>query len=187
MLLVEADFCVARIVELDRLAELLPWGGAETAAQRELRRTVPYGLPDAGGSRRWLNRARLALVERDGARCAVCDWSNPEWVMDWRVDRAQWFPLYVDHVVALADGGLHSLANMQLLCTDCHRAKTSQEKAARPCRLTKVEKMAALEAAGWTRLGAKAASVRRQWWKHPETRRGYRLDAACRIEGVEPR
>ena len=32
----------------------------------------------------------------------------------------------LDHVVPLADGGPHELADMQTLCRPCHRAKTAR-------------------------------------------------------------
>lgn len=38
---------------------------------------------------------------------------------------------HCDHVLALADGGENREGNLQMLCTDCHKAKTSLEAAAR--------------------------------------------------------
>ena len=39
--------------------------------------------------------------------------------------------LRVDHVLPLSDGGVDGLGNLQLLCVDCHRLKTSAEATAR--------------------------------------------------------
>ena len=37
----------------------------------------------------------------------------------------------VDHILPLADGGSNELDNLQLLCSSCHRAKTSRENSRR--------------------------------------------------------
>jgi 5-methylcytosine-specific restriction protein A len=40
----------------------------------------------------------------------------------------------VDHIVPLSDGGEHDLANLQTLCTACHRVKTANENQQRNLR-----------------------------------------------------
>lgn len=65
--------------------------------------------------------ARLyRTVKAVGAeRCAACALTYP----------ARF--LRVDHVRPLADGGLDVMGNLQLLCVDCHRVKTSTEASER--------------------------------------------------------
>lgn len=155
---------------------------ARAYALRDLRRHVPYGLPWAGRRRPWLNPARSRLLDRDGAVCANCGRDDNYLTAHWFVDRCVPFPLEVDHVVPLADDGLHSLGNLQLICRRCHGDKSRHDRSSRPRRPTKAEKMAVLEAAGWEREGAKAASIRRQWWRYSAHGRAYRLDAAWRLE-----
>jgi hypothetical protein len=107
---------------------------------------------------------RDQVKQRDGGVCADCGrdceaelaaWraSNPsrtwddheagEWFdQDWAV-REQLHTAWLarepdgwqaDHVVALEDGGEHSLANAQTLCKGCHVQKTGAENAARARR-----------------------------------------------------
>ena len=44
----------------------------------------------------------------------------------------------LDHIVPLIDGGGHEPANLQTLCTPCHKAKTAREASARRA-VTRVE------------------------------------------------
>ena len=39
--------------------------------------------------------------------------------------------LRIDHVVPLADGGRDVMSNLQILCVDCHRVKSSTEASER--------------------------------------------------------
>jgi 5-methylcytosine-specific restriction endonuclease McrA len=39
--------------------------------------------------------------------------------------------LRIDHVVPLADGGRDAMGNLQILCVDCHRVKSSTEASER--------------------------------------------------------
>lgn len=50
--------------------------------------------------------------------------------------RRYYYPheVQVDHVVALADGGFDVDTNLQVLCTRCHREKTTRENAERSRR-----------------------------------------------------
>ncbi|MFC1991617.1 HNH endonuclease [Chloroflexota bacterium] len=56
-----------------------------------------------------LNRAKL--IERDGNECSVCG------TRDVRLD--------VHHVIPLNQGGINSIANMALVCPNCHRSQHS--------------------------------------------------------------
>ena len=40
----------------------------------------------------------------------------------------------VDHIVPLVDGGSHEMANLQSLCTPCHKRKTAAEATERALR-----------------------------------------------------
>lgn len=63
-------------------------------------------------------RVRVRLFEAAGGRCAICNRKlgpGDKW--------------QVDHVVALANGGAHSEANMQIACDWCHKAKTAEDVA----------------------------------------------------------
>jgi len=52
---------------------------------------------------------RPLILERDGARCRYCG----------RTDA----PLHIDHITPIARGGSNELANLQVLCAPCNRAK----------------------------------------------------------------
>lgn len=107
---------------------------------KSLRRQVPNGLFGAGHERRWLNQARFAMVRRDGSRCALCSADYSELVAEWLSDPTNFFPLTLDHIEPLRNDGEHSLANMQLLCTRCHRVKTGAEARARKQTRSEVNK-----------------------------------------------
>lgn len=59
------------------------------------------------------------LSQRDGECCNSC--------------KVRMFPgdLTIDHIICRHDGGTDTLANKQLLCTDCHAKKTRVENLAR--------------------------------------------------------
>jgi len=67
-----------------------------------------------GWAKRELVRARGAICERCGAK---------------PIRGYKW--LHLDHVVPLIDGGTLEEQNLQLLCPECHLAKTLREQAAR--------------------------------------------------------
>lgn len=78
-------------------------------AKRERRGATPTARAE---------RRRLNL--RGFGQCAECGvWRNAE-------------VLEVDHIVAIADGGSDTRANLQLLCHGCHVGKTAREARARP-------------------------------------------------------
>lgn len=70
---------------------------------------------DSNRSRVW--SARDAVAHRGDKVCALC--GSDSW--DWEAD----------HIVALEDGGEHSLENLRRLCRACHRSKTARENAER--------------------------------------------------------
>jgi 5-methylcytosine-specific restriction enzyme A len=60
------------------------------------------------------------LARAQGDCCAIC--------------RAAFGPkrrAHCDHIVALIDGGENRSSNLQMICADCHKAKTSSEATAR--------------------------------------------------------
>jgi len=100
----------------------------------------------------WPSHARQWLKERDSGICAGCSRntvtkrlrrSRP---ITPRPDDARYAGTYcravwterhaweLDHIVPLADGGTHELANMQTLCRPCHRTKTAREATRRAQR-----------------------------------------------------
>lgn len=64
-------------------------------------------------------RVRARVFERDGGRCQHCT----------RKLGPGFTKFAFDHVVALANGGAHSEANIQLLCSECHASKTGRDVA----------------------------------------------------------
>lgn len=94
------------------------------------------------------------LIERDGRRCAECGYDEDAEqapMREWRKRQQDHLfrdgpdagpapdvplprRLDGDHRVPLADGGANNLGNMQLLCEDCHKAKTAREATERAAR-----------------------------------------------------
>ena len=60
---------------------------------------------------------RDELVHRDGPGCARCG--------------TEGVPLQLDHKIPLIAHGSHSVWNTWLLCEDCHRIKTNEDRAVR--------------------------------------------------------
>ncbi|KOR22809.1 HNH endonuclease [Burkholderia cenocepacia] len=68
--------------------------------------------------RRWVEtRKRIAVEQQFVCRGCGCTW------LPWRDE--------VDHEVPLEQGGSNDDSNLQLLCDDCHKAKTAAEASAR--------------------------------------------------------
>ncbi len=61
----------------------------------------------------WPDHARRIIFGRDRGLCQACGAFDPKWQLD--------------HIVPLIDKGSKGLENMQTLCLDCHKAKTSKE------------------------------------------------------------
>ena len=57
------------------------------------------------------------LVHRDGPGCAKCG--------------TEGVPLQLDHKIPVVAHGSHSVWNTWLLCEDCHRVKTREDRAVR--------------------------------------------------------
>lgn len=68
--------------------------------------------------------AKRTIAKRDGCRCVSCKTSRGK-TFAW---------LHLDHRIPLADGGSLDAYNLQLLCPDCHTAKTSREATERAAR-----------------------------------------------------
>jgi 5-methylcytosine-specific restriction protein A len=62
-------------------------------------------------------RVKVRVFKRDDGRCKIC--TTP---VEGKL------PQY-DHVIALANGGLHRETNLQLLCKPCHAEKTKADVA----------------------------------------------------------
>jgi len=65
------------------------------------------------------DRIRVRVMRRDGGLCQVCKGQGL------LVEAKE-----VDHVVPKAQGGTDVDANLQAICTPCHRAKTAREAGA---------------------------------------------------------
>lgn len=63
-------------------------------------------------------RVKLRVFERAGKRCEECT----------NLIIGKLRPEY-DHKVALINGGAHTEANLQLLCSECHKVKTRADVA----------------------------------------------------------
>lgn len=75
-------------------------------------------------------KLRMSLNDANAGYCAVCI----------TIGNHYWFlakDLEVDHIAPLADGGLDTDDNVQVLCNTCHDEKTAQEARDR-CHQTKV-------------------------------------------------
>lgn len=85
------------------------------------------------------------IKERDGF-CRIClrrsykviknRWelrTDPEFYDLPRMERPEYSPLYeyyeVDHIVAVAEGGTDHPDNLRLLCSDCHKQVTREQRA----------------------------------------------------------
>ncbi len=65
------------------------------------------------------NKLSRTLRNLPAERCRSCDLVYPPRFLN------------VDHIVPLIDGGTDVLDNLQILCVDCHRLKTTAEARAR--------------------------------------------------------
>jgi hypothetical protein len=82
----------------------------------------------------WLARRPGRGPWPDGLRYGTPEWAA--WELPHEQAREAWEAeepphWHADHIVALEDGGEHSLANAQTLCEPCHSRKTAAENSAR--------------------------------------------------------
>lgn len=80
----------------------MPWRNDPDARRRS---AETYGDPE-------YQRNRKAALRRAGRRCEKCQ---------------SWKDVQVDHVIPVSQGGTHALANLMVLCGDCHATKTATE------------------------------------------------------------
>lgn len=100
----------------------------------------------------WRKRAYARLAARDGEICCECGcrggtiwrragcWSGDQWGDDaWERFRYTAVNpssnLEVEHVIPLSEGGANDDNNLRLMCTACHKRKTSAERSTRLKRL----------------------------------------------------
>lgn len=80
---------------------------------------IPYCPPQGElRQRRQISRQDKALVfQRDGGRCRQCGLTEHD-------SRARYGePLHYDHIIPFSRNGADTVANLQLLCGPCNRAK----------------------------------------------------------------
>lgn len=116
-------------------AKVKAWNKEQKAARPKPAKTVTLSkvrsTPGAGTKRGHISLGNVAkLQQRQANRCAGCDRSLVITEMS--------SGYHVDHVTPLALGGDDQLANWQLLCIECHRAKTKLDVA----RIAKAKRQA---------------------------------------------
>ncbi|WP_233343645.1 HNH endonuclease [Burkholderia cepacia] len=105
---------------MTRLATLKARVGTLKEARVPTLETKAGATPRIRG-RRWVEtRKRIAVDQQFVCRGCGCVW------LPWRDE--------VDHEVPLEQGGSNDDSNLQLLCDDCHKAKTVNEARARSCK-----------------------------------------------------
>lgn len=129
----------ARLARLDLPRGLCRVCGAAVAQGRGGRvRSWHDGRKDADGScePNCLRNYKIAtrpsfgkrvIAARDGRSCKQCG----------AVRGRTYAWLHLDHIVPLADGGSADESNLQMLCPDCHKAKTAAEATVRAERRRK--------------------------------------------------
>lgn len=68
------------------------------------------------GGRPW-RRKREAVLKRDGNLCQPCNRSGKLQIAH-----------EVDHIVPMSEGGSDDEANLEAICTGCHKVKTAAEQ-----------------------------------------------------------
>lgn len=61
---------------------------------------------------------RGEVLKRDGHTCQNCGRKENK-------DKRRYCGCEVDHIIEVADGGTDDMANLQILCSTCHRRKTN--------------------------------------------------------------
>jgi len=72
---------------------------------------------------RFASGLRLAILERDGYRCARCGWTPGDAVPVNRHGRPVYRGLEIDHVHPRSLGGTDDDTNLQVLCSSCNASK----------------------------------------------------------------
>lgn len=90
-------------------------------------------------------RVKLRIFERAGKRCETCT----------NLIIGKLRPEY-DHRIALVNGGAHAEANLQLLCSECHKVKTRDDVAEKATMARKKIKAAGIKKRtsfrGWRKM-----------------------------------
>lgn len=96
--------------------------------------------------RRSARATRMYVFRRDHGVCANCGADTAKEAREREAERAAKYDRVpseyaglsaewqADHIVPLIDGGSFDLANLQTLCTPCHKAKTAREAGERAAR-----------------------------------------------------
>jgi 5-methylcytosine-specific restriction endonuclease McrA len=75
---------------------------------------APRQIPEPVGerhTRRISQDVKIAVSARDGGRCRQCGSTEN---------------LHFDHIIPVSKGGANTVANIQLLCGPCNRAKAAK-------------------------------------------------------------
>jgi hypothetical protein len=80
-------------------------------------RTERYPVRVRRRGKEFSRRQKTKLLKRSGSRCEVCG----------SEDRLEF-----DHVIPVFNGGTNAIKNGQVLCADCHLAKTILDRGDRP-------------------------------------------------------
>ncbi|WP_069238786.1 MULTISPECIES: HNH endonuclease [Burkholderia cepacia complex] len=104
-----------------KLTTLKPRVQVLTATRVPMLEAKAGTTPRIRGSRWVKTRQRIAVAQEFKCRRCGCVW------LPWRDQ--------VDHDVPLEQGGSNDDGNLQLLCDDCHKAKTAEEARSRTARL----------------------------------------------------
>ncbi len=105
---------VTRFIERlqENLTEQQQYTTSSERQQGDVQRArVPSAIPDPVGERHKRvipQDVKIAVSARDGGRCRRCGSTEK---------------LHFDHVIPVSRGGANSVANIQLLCGACNRAK----------------------------------------------------------------
>jgi 5-methylcytosine-specific restriction endonuclease McrA len=83
----------------------MPWANDRQARRRS---DAAYGSPE-------YRRNRTAAMRRDNWRCQL------------RLPGCAGAASQCDHIIGVAEGGTHALANLQAVCRPCHDRKTAQQ------------------------------------------------------------
>lgn len=108
---------------------------------KPFRRNPPQVQAHSRKPHSWRKRVLPKIIERDGAFCRSCgcaqSFTYKTWGQSNTADghRFSWVYrvslLELDHITPLHLGGDNEVSNLQLLCHECHKRKTSAERSVR--------------------------------------------------------